>query len=260
MIKLFGIDCATPITRDTASKLAELGALFVGRYLVPNYPSLAWKRLTQDEVQECTEQGIKILSVFELSAGDMKGGADAGASHGALAYQEAQAIQQPEGTPIFFAVDFEASENDYDAIEQYLRAAKEQIPGYKIGVYGSFYVVEEMARRGAADYLWQTYAWSGGNIPVSAHVYQHQNDTTLADISVDIDDFYTDEVAWNYNTQTPEQQLKEEPVMEEISVDEAIQILVDNGVITTPEQWNKAVEVVKYLDQLFINMAKKLKG
>jgi hypothetical protein len=257
--KMKGIDCATPINRESAARLAEQGVLFVGRYLVPDYPSLSWKRLTPDEVQACTEQGIKILSVFEMSAGDMKNGN--GTEHGALAYQEAQAIQQPLGTPIFFTVDFEAQERDYDTIEQYLRAAKEQIPGYKIGVYGSFFVVEEMVRRGATDYFWQTYAWSGNNLSNAAHVYQYQNDTTLAGLNVDIDDFYTDEVTWNYNTQIQtEQPEQEEQGMKEMTVDEAIQILVDNGVINSPEQWQKAVEVVKYLDQLFINMAKKLKG
>lgn len=249
-----GIDCATPINQDSACRLVSEGVLFVGRYLVPDYPSLQWKRLTAEEVQACTDNGIKVMSIFEMSSGDMKNGS--GTEHGALAFKEAQAIGQPLGKPIFFTVDFEATEEDFATIEQYLRAAKEQIPGYKIGIYGSFFVVEEMSRRGAADYFWQTYAWSNGNIPNVAHVYQHQNDTTLAGLSVDIDDFYTDEVTWNYNTHEP----KEEPVMEKITVDEAIQILVDNGVINSPEQWLKAVEVVKYLDQLFINMANKLKG
>ncbi len=46
---------------------------------------------------------------------------------------------------------------------------------------------------------------------------------------------------------------------EELTVDAALKILTDNGIINSPEHWKKAAEVVMYLDQLFINAAKKLK-
>lgn len=44
----------------------------------------------------------------------------------------------------------------------------------------------------------------------------------------------------------------------ELTVEAALQIMVDNGIINTPDHWQKAAEVVKYLDQLIINVAKKL--
>lgn len=42
------------------------------------------------------------------------------------------------------------------------------------------------------------------------------------------------------------------------SVDEALKILQNKGVINSPEYWFKAVDVVKHLDELFINVAKKI--
>jgi len=43
-----------------------------------------------------------------------------------------------------------------------------------------------------------------------------------------------------------------------VDVNQALKILVEKGVITTPEYWQTAANIVKYLDVLLINMAKKL--
>lgn len=45
-----------------------------------------------------------------------------------------------------------------------------------------------------------------------------------------------------------------------VTVDEALKILVNQGVINSPDYWHNASECVKYLDTLIINMAKKLQG
>lgn len=42
------------------------------------------------------------------------------------------------------------------------------------------------------------------------------------------------------------------------SVDEALKILKDKGVINSPDYWLKAIDVVKYLDTFIINIAKKI--
>ena len=42
------------------------------------------------------------------------------------------------------------------------------------------------------------------------------------------------------------------------SVDEALKILKDKGVINSPDYWLKAVDVVKYLDAFIINVAKTI--
>jgi N-acetylmuramoyl-L-alanine amidase len=45
-----------------------------------------------------------------------------------------------------------------------------------------------------------------------------------------------------------------------MTVDEALEIMVAQGVISSPGYWSKAAECVKYLDALIINMAKKIQG
>jgi hypothetical protein len=228
-----GIDCATQITQKAGQELVKQGINYVARYLVPDWPSMTWKRLTKEEVQILTALGIKILSIFETSANRPQGGAEAGAYDGQLAYNETQLIGQPTGTAVFFAVDYDAGPADYDLIEQYLRAAAEQLPGYKIGVYGSFYVVEEMARRKACDYFWQTSAWSGNNIPVSAHVYQYEYGVQIAGIQTDINDFYFDYVCWNLDTPPVEQEVKA------LDWKTIIQKISNN-----PDEWKNSIEVV----------------
>lgn len=42
------------------------------------------------------------------------------------------------------------------------------------------------------------------------------------------------------------------------SVEEALKVLQNKGVINSPNYWLKAIDVVKYLDELIINVVKKL--
>lgn len=195
-----GIDCATPLTSATATKLAAEGMKFACRYLVPE--RLAWKRLTRAEAETITEAGLSIISVFETTASRPAGGAGAGEIDGREAMAEAKAIKQPPGSAIYFAVDYNAQPKDYNAIEAYLRAAAKQIQGYKVGVYGSFAVIEEMARRGAAECFWQTYAWSAGKKSRKANLHQYKNGVAMAGITVDLNDSFGGEGFWDTNPKT----------------------------------------------------------
>lgn len=197
-----GIDCAVPLTADKAKAMAAAGMRFVCRYLVP--ASMAWKRLTRAEAEAITAAGLKIVSVFQRGTNDAKGGAANGTRDGKAAFQEAKAIGQSSGTAIYFAVDYDAQPADYGAIEAYLRAAAKEIPGYLIGVYGSYAVVEEMARRGACQRFWQTYAWSKGQLSKSANLYQYKNGQTLAGHQVDYNDGLGNEGWWDTAVQRVE--------------------------------------------------------
>jgi hypothetical protein len=190
-----GIDCAVPLTAEKARAIRAAGYEFVARYLVPE--RYAWKRLTRAEAEAITAAGMKIVSVFETTANRPVRGAAAGAVDGAEALKEAKAIGQPLGTAIYFAVDYDAQPKDYDAIEAYLRAAAAAITGYRVGVYGSYAVIEEMARRGAAQHFWQTYAWSRGKRSQRANIYQHKNGVTLAGHTVDLNESYGGEGWWD---------------------------------------------------------------
>jgi len=191
---LFGIDCAAPLTAAKAKALAAEGVKFAVRYLVP--PAYAWKRLLKPEADAIQAAGLRLASVFQLGADRPKGGAGNGAADGKSALAEAIAIGQPAGSAVFLAVDYDAKPDDYDKIEAYLRAAQDELPGYHVGVYGHFGVIEEMARRGACRYFWQTYAWSGGKKSNRAHLWQYKNNVTLAGHAVDCNECYDDSIFW----------------------------------------------------------------
>lgn len=195
-----GIDKATPITAAQAKTLAVAGYSFAARYLVP--PSYAWKRMTADEAKLISAAGMQIVSVYETTANRAANGADAGRNDGAAAYAEALAIGQPKGTAIYFAVDYDAQPKDYDGIEAYLRAAAKQLTGYEVGVYGSYAVVEEMARRGACTHFWQTYAWSRNKQSDKANIYQYKIDTTVSGFTLDLNESYGNEGWWNTSAVT----------------------------------------------------------
>jgi len=203
MAKAIGIDCATPLTPASAKALVNAGNRFAARYLVP--PAYGWKRLTRKEAEAIADAGLQIVSVYETAANRPAGGALSGQADGLAAFREAQAIGQPLGSAIYYAVDFDAAPQDYDAIEAYLRAAATQTSGYATGVYGSFDVVEEMAKRQACVHFWQTYAWSHGKKSAHANLHQHRNNVQIAGITVDLNESFGNEGGWSLQPKTPKE-------------------------------------------------------
>ena len=166
-----GIDTVRRFTAADAKKAVENGVRFVGRYLVPAaYP----KALTSDEIRALRGAGLAILPCWEIGGADMRGGAARGAADGAAARKLAEGLGIPAGTAIYFACDFSPAASEFDTLAAYLRAAARELGAYRCGVYGSFAVVEGMARRGACDAFWQCCAWSGGRVSARAGVYQSQ--------------------------------------------------------------------------------------
>jgi hypothetical protein len=193
-----GIDYTSHTTVDLANKIKSSGYDFVCRYLAPD--SSSWKKLTKDEAQILLNAGLNIVSVWEQGAKNALGGKTSGTADGKLAFAEAIKVGQPKGSAIYFAIDFEASASQMDAIEAYLNAAGDQITGYEVGVYGSYSVIEEMAKRGACKHFWQTLAWSQGKKSSHANLYQSDNDVKELGLDIDHDESYENVGFWIDNT------------------------------------------------------------
>jgi hypothetical protein len=73
----------------------------IGRY----YSSDAGKRLTKTEAQKVCAAGLKLFTVFEDHHGDPRLDGDAGTSDAQIALQQAQAVGQPAGSAIYFALE-----------------------------------------------------------------------------------------------------------------------------------------------------------
>lgn len=195
-----GIDCASKLIASTAKGLKAAGVDYVGRYLGP---SNSWKALTASEVTAINEAGLKIWSIYETSPtskayfSKSKGESDAKA---AASY--AESIGQPKGTPIYFAVDYDAQTADLPAILAYFQGARSASTDYKVGAYASYSVLSYLHDHSAADFYWQTYAWSRGNQAHFACLYQHQNGVSVAGVSADLDQILSTIGGWTNTVAT----------------------------------------------------------
>lgn len=188
-----GFDCSTPLSASLAKVFFSQHHVFVGRYLAD---ITSWKRLSANEAKDISASGLYIISIFERYADRVKEGAPAGSEDGKLAVGWAQEVGQPKGTPIYFCVDYDASMNDIDAIEAYMRAAQAELDGYELGVYGSYSVIKELSARGLIARYWQTYAWSNGNKWEFNSLYQYKNDVTVNGIGIDFNISNGDAGGW----------------------------------------------------------------
>lgn len=189
-----GFDTATKLTAKTAKALKDEGFEYAIRYL----PTTEWKSLTKSEVKAILDAGLKLVSVYQWSA-NYPGyfTYERGKQDGAHASKVAKELGQPEGTPIYFAVDYDAQPKNIQGVLDYFRGVKETIKGYKVGVYGSFYVMNEVKAKEPVDYYWQTYAWSYRKIADHIHMRQYQNGVKIAGVVIDRNEFYKAPGAWN---------------------------------------------------------------
>lgn len=199
---ILGVDCATRLTPKTAAGIKAAGYEFVGRYLVPSIGSMKWKALTKEECEIITGAGLRLLTVWETTADRVKGGAEAGSSDGSRAATLASDFGIPRGAAIYFAVDYDAQKCDFDTIAAYLNAAKKQLRGmWRVGVYGSYNVIEAMKDAEAADCFWQCVAWSYRKKSDHRDVYQAKAGLSCAGVSIDENECENMARAgiWNYD-------------------------------------------------------------
>jgi Rv2525c-like, glycoside hydrolase-like domain len=160
-----GVDSSSACTAESIACLQGQGIAFVGRYY-SRTTHVAGKKLTADGAGLISAAGIQIVAVYEdgpTSAAyfsDSRGTADA-----AGALQQAAAIGQPNGSAIYFTVDYDASAGDIAGnITAYFQAVVTAIGGaYTVGVYGSGAVCAAITGAGLAQLAWlaQSTGWDG---------------------------------------------------------------------------------------------------
>ena len=168
MIK--GFDTIARLTAEQAVTMRSLGYEFAIRYCVPNNS----KSITAAEADDLLSAGLAVGLCWETTAARAKSGAAGGLTDGRMAKEYAAGIGAPEGTVIYFAVDYDAQQADFDKIAAYMIAAAASCRPYRLGVYGSYSVIEEMARREIGEAYWQCVAWSGGQVSDKLDIYQKE--------------------------------------------------------------------------------------
>lgn len=191
-----GFDCASSRTFAEAKMMKELGYSFVARYYFEYDKSVAWKKnLTLKEAKDISSAGLDIVAVYQDGGKDNVDyfTYDQGVKDCKKAIKNASEVGQPSGTPIYFAVDSAAENKDLLKVEAYFDGVKSTMTSdvndkWGIGVYGSYSVVNDIyAKLGTNTYIWQTPAWSKGNLSANYNIYQAQINLTEHKISIDLD-------------------------------------------------------------------------
>jgi hypothetical protein len=183
-----GIDMALD-SRDVAQELKSSGLHFVARYY--RSPLSRLPALSADEARMVSSNGMKLVAVWQYQSNRPehfsyeRGHADA-----ISAYQQARAVGQPNGSAIYFAVDYNAPDRDIaGAVQQYFRGVRDGLvaagggsPPYKIGVYGSGAVCLYLKRMQLAEYTWlsASTAWYGSREYGDWNIKQGRRTTLLS--------------------------------------------------------------------------------
>ena len=165
MAEVNGVDSSSACDATAIACLQSSGISFVGRYY-SRTTQIAGKKLTAAEAQLLSAADISIVAVYEDGPTSYNYfSADRGVEDADGALQQAVAVGQPQGSAIYFTVDYDATASDIAGnISAYFGAIASTLEGvYKIGVYGSGAVCSAMMDGGFATLAWlaQSTGWSG---------------------------------------------------------------------------------------------------
>ncbi len=156
-----GLDTIEPLVEATLNAINNSSddIEFILRYYCANQSNN--KLLKTPEAQLISDNNLKIVSVYQdWNNADTYFGSAWGNSDAEDAYACARNINQPAGTAIYFAVDYNPSESAItNLIIPYFQAIKTKLDAkpvkYKIGVYGSGLVCRTIKQKlGLAEYSW----------------------------------------------------------------------------------------------------------
>lgn len=175
--KTLGVDYAWDHVPIEA--LIRYGADFVCRYV----SSDLGKDESLGEAKELAKHGIWSVLVYETTAHRAGEGFDAGVIDGHRALARLATLQAPAGRPVYFAVDYDTPGA---AVAPYFRGVR-SVVGRAAGVYGSYRVCKFLHEQGLVNWMWQTYAWSGGAWYAPAQLQQYKNDIKVGGVDCDAD-------------------------------------------------------------------------
>jgi hypothetical protein len=186
-VRALGVDYAGGTPDPWA--LTTAGYVFACRYLSSGGPALPGKLLTAPEYRALTAAGVSVAVNWETTATRMLSGYPAGVQDAKAAQTHLEAIGYPADTrPIYFSADFDATPGQQTQIDDYLRGCASVIGPGRVGIYGSYYVVQRCLNHGTARWAWQTMAWSGGQVDPRAHLVQRIGSVVVDGVECDVNE------------------------------------------------------------------------
>lgn len=174
-----GIDCLAPFP---ASDCRPNGITFVMRYL---------GAVSELELEDYAYHGIDCGAIFEASATRALEGNSAGAADARYVERRMKELKIPAGRPCYFTCDTEATGGELQAVRAYVQGATDVLGWHRVGMYGSYAVVNHLHGLNACQFLWQTLAWSRGRWHPAANLRQLSIERVVAGHRVDLDRAYT---------------------------------------------------------------------
>lgn len=184
----WGIDTPShPSGEELKAAGVQRVVLYLSRY--------SWKVPTPTEIDTIRQNGIGIDFVFEDSGTQAQMGTAQGQADAEFALQQAKSlIGSDTGGAIYFAVDYDSSV-DVTAVDPYFDGVASVLAKTRCGPYGGVDVCRHLKSRGF-DALFQTIAWSRGEVAEDLWVYQYDVNKVVAGVGVDYDHFYNPASAW----------------------------------------------------------------
>jgi|SRR5712664_4258904 len=147
------------------------------------------KDLSWAEAKLAASFGVWCVLVYETTASRATAGFVAGQVDAAKAKARAKLLHMPDDRPIYFAVDFDSAGPD---VLEYFKGLADVLGKHRVGVYGGLRVCSYLWRHSLIDYIWQTYAWSGGAWFTTTHIRQVKNDIVIGGVGCDADEAFPD--------------------------------------------------------------------
>lgn len=174
--------------RPGGQAIVDNGCTFVLRY-VP-YPGDQGKGLTKAEIDEYRPLHLKIGLVFESTAGRMFDGYPAGVQDALTCQNAIVKLGLPTNMVFYFACDRDLIPDMFSYVDDYLQGAASVLGLERVGLYAEYEVIQHCHLAETATWLWQTYAWSGGQEYAYRHLYQYRNGAILNGAEVDYNEAY----------------------------------------------------------------------
>jgi peptidoglycan hydrolase-like protein with peptidoglycan-binding domain len=111
-------DTATRLTASTAQVLKRAGFSYVGRYLTGTVGGTRSKAMTNDELQVIFEAGLRVFAIYEDNGTNAEYfNHDQGITDAQVAFNKAKQLGIPRANTLYFAVDFDALDNEITNLE-----------------------------------------------------------------------------------------------------------------------------------------------
>jgi Rv2525c-like, glycoside hydrolase-like domain len=187
-MSVFGIDYSYG-NGLTAAQMKTAKVTFACRYLAP-LPN--GKVINKTEFTNLVKAGIAVVLVWEFSGRDCDRWYAGGQDDAREAQRQAAALGHT-GAIYFAPADFDAAQSDQAKINAYMDGACSVVGVKRTGFYGGYWTCRRVHEAGKATYFWQTYAWSGSNLPgnpddlggFTRHLFQYSNGEHIGPAEVD---------------------------------------------------------------------------